>query len=174
MDEIPKGAPGSSAPDSTKWIYRIVMAVVLGEAIWNFLVSFTNDLVVPAITRIVGVRSDLKVSNLLATIVELCLAGIIAFVLNSRSRKTPLAVLKPKNPAPTVASTPVPVVVHPVASTANAMATAAASSPATIPALTTSRHAPVPPATPAKPAEPKPKKPVYYNIVGEPVDADDE
>jgi hypothetical protein len=174
MDEIPKEAPGSSAPDSRKWIYRIVMAVVLGEAIWNFLVSFTNDLVLPAITRIVGVRSGVKVSNLLATIVELCLAGIIAFVLNSRSRKTPLAILKPTNPATAaVASAPVPVVVRPVAPTSSAMATAAASSLATMPALTTSRHAPVPPATAAKPAEPKPGKKVYYNIVGEPVDNDE-
>lgn len=172
MDEIPKEAPGSSAPDSTKWMYRIVMAVVLGEAIWNFLASFTNDLVLPTIARIVDVRSDVKVSNLLATSVELCLAGIIVVVLNSRSRKTPLAVLKPTNPAPAVASTPVPVVVRPVAPTSSAMATAAASSPATMPALTTS--APVPPPTAAKPAGPKPGKKVYYNIVGEPVDIDDE
>ena len=180
MDEIPKVTPRPSAPDSSKWIYRIVIAVVLGEAIWSFLASFTNDLVLPAIARIVGgIQFDFKVSNFFASIIELCLAGIVAIVLNSWSRKILMADLKPANRASVVAPVPVPasaamaVVVPPNAPTSSAMATAAESA-ATANALKTPIPAPPPsPLPPAKPAQPTRKKQVYYNIVGEPVDTDD-
>ena len=176
MDEIPKVTPRPSAPDSSKWIYRIVIAVVLGEAIWSFLASLTNDLVLPAIARIVGgIQFDFKVSNFFASIIELCLAGIVAVVLNSWSRKILMADLKPANRASLVAPAPVPasaamaVAVPPTTPTSSAVATAAA---ATCVEDANSR-ATTPPLPPAKPAQPTREKQVYYNIVGEPVDTDD-
>ena len=171
MDETPKVTPRPSAPDSSKWIYRIVIAVVLGEAIWSFLASFTNDLVLPAIARIAGgIQFEFKVSNFLASIIELCLAGIVAIVLNAWSRKILVADLKPANrasvvaPAPVPASTAMVVVVPPTAPTSSAMATAAASA-GTAAALKTPIPAPAPsPLPPAKPAQPTREKRVYYNI----------
>src|SRR5215469_7209179 len=122
----------SSAPDS-KWIYRIVIAVVLGEAIWNFLASLTNDLLLPAIQRVVGgVQFEFKVSNLFASIIELCLAGIVAVVLNSRSRIILRADLKPANRASVVPPVPAsamttPAILPSAVPTSSAMATAATS-----------------------------------------------
>ena len=45
----------SEAPaDSGKWVGRVVVAVILGEGIWGLLVSITNNLALPALTRIMG------------------------------------------------------------------------------------------------------------------------
>jgi hypothetical protein len=181
MDEIPKVTPRASAPDSSKWIYRIVIAVILGEAIWSFLVSCTNDLVLPAIARIVGgIQFEFKVSNFLASIIELCLAGIVAMVLNSRSRKVRMAELKPAKrssvvtiPPPVPASAAAAIIVPPTAPTSSAMATAAAAAPTATALKTPIAAPPRSPQPPAKPAQPKREKQVYYNIVGEPVDTDD-
>lgn len=55
MDEIlNKSAPELSQADSRKWISRIVIAVVLGEAVWGCLVSITNNLALPAMARVMG------------------------------------------------------------------------------------------------------------------------
>ena len=182
MDEIPKKGPdpGSSAPDSSKWIYRIVIAVVLGEAIWNFLASLANDLLLPTIAKVVGgVQFDFKVSNFFASIIGLCLAGTVAVVLNSWSRKIRRADLKPANRASVVAPAPLPATAAPAvlpfaAPTSSAMATEATSAAARATALKVPAPAPSPVPPPAKPPKPTREKQIYYNIVGEPVDADDE
>ena len=179
MDEIPKLTPRPSAPDSSKWIYRLVIAVVLGEAIWSFLASFTNDLVLPAIARIVGgIQFDFKVSNFFASIIELCLAGIVAVVLNSWSRIIPRADLKSANRASIVTSgpppaTPKPAILPSAVPTSSNMATAATAAAAAT-AFKAPAPAPSPVPPPANPPKPTRQKQTYYNIVGEPVDEDDE
>jgi hypothetical protein len=179
MDEIRNKGPDprSSAPDS-KWIYRIVIAVVLGEAIWSFLASLTNDLLLPAIARVVGgVPFDFKVSNFSASIVELCLAGVVAVVLNSWSRII-LRAEKSANRPLVVTSFPPPATPKPILSSAiptpSKIATAETSAAAAATALKAPAPAPSPIPPPANPPKPARQKQTYYNIVGEPVDADDE
>jgi hypothetical protein len=46
MDQTVKTFTSEGA-DARKWIGRIIMAVILGEAIWNLIVSVMNNLVVP-------------------------------------------------------------------------------------------------------------------------------
>ena len=180
MDEIPNKGPDprSSTPDS-KWIYRIVMAVVLGEAIWGFLASLTNGLLLPVIARVVGgVPFVFKLSNFFASIIELCLAGIVAVVLNSWSRIIPRADLKSANRASMVTSgpppaTPKPAILPSAVPTSSNMATAATAAAAAT-ALKAPAPVPSPVPPPANPPKPTRQKQTYYNIVGEPVDEDDE
>jgi hypothetical protein len=173
--------PESSSADSRKWIGGIVIAVVLGEAIWGFLVSITNNLALPAMARVMGGdaqsplylgKGDFNVQALFTSFLELCFAGIMAVLLNSWSQKPGRVRPKPVRLAP-VEARATPVVTPPVAS------------PATPAAGTTIQEAKEPvrsvlsapqPPSPhtARPAKPKPPKAVYYNIVGEPVDPDDE
>ena len=46
MDQTGK-AFRSEPADARQWIGRIIMAVILGEAIWSLIVSVMNNLVVP-------------------------------------------------------------------------------------------------------------------------------
>src|ERR1700751_4061100 len=89
-------APESSSADSIKWIGGIVIAVVLGEAIWEFLVSITINLALPAMARDMGGdaqsplylgKSGFNVPALFTSFLELCFAGILAVLLNSWSQK---------------------------------------------------------------------------------------
>jgi hypothetical protein len=176
-------SPESSPEDSRTRIGRIVIAVVLGEAIWGFLVSITNNLAVPAMARAMGGdpqsplylgKGDFNVQALFTSVLELCLAGIVAVLLNSWSRQ-PGRVRAKTVRIPPVEAPPPPVVALP----ATPPATPAAN-PATQEAEAPVRTAPSAPQPPppspqtAQPAKPKPQKAVYYNIVGEPVDPDDE
>jgi hypothetical protein len=82
VDEIlNKSAPESSQADSRKWISRIVIAVVLGEAVWGCLVSITNNLALPAMARVMGGdpqsplylgKGDVNVQALFISVLELC------------------------------------------------------------------------------------------------------
>jgi len=174
-------APESSPADSRKWIGRIVIAVLLGEAIWGFLVSITNNLALPAMARAMGGDSqspmylgkgDFNVQGLFASVLELCFAGIMAVLLNSWSQKRgrvprkPVLVTSVEAPPVPVVTPPAPSPVTPAADTA----TQEAAAPVSVP----SAPQPSPSRQIAKPAKPKPTKAVYYNIVGEPVDTDDE
>ena len=67
-----------------KWIGGIVIAVVLGEAIWAFLVSITINLALPAMARVMGGdaqsplylgKGDFNVQALFTSFLELCLLG---------------------------------------------------------------------------------------------------
>jgi large-conductance mechanosensitive channel len=80
------------------WIGQIIVAVILGEAIWNLIVSVMNNLVVPWLGDVMGQSSGLPTSftqrpynypDLFVSAVELCIAGIIAAILNHffRQRK---------------------------------------------------------------------------------------
>jgi hypothetical protein len=175
-------APESSPADSRKWIGRIVIAVLLGEAIWGFLVSITNNLALPAMARAMGGDSqsplylgkgDFNVRGLFTSVLELCFVGITAVLLNSwlqkpgRVRRKPVRVTSVEAPPAPVVTPPAPSPATPAAGTIIQEATAPVR---TVPST------PQPPPSPqiAKPAKPKPPKAVYYNIVGEPVDTDDE
>ncbi len=177
----------SPAADSRLWIGRFVIAVVLGEAIWGFLVSITNNLALPAMARALSGdtqsplslgKGDFNIPGLFASTLELCFAAIVALLLNSWSQKpqrvrairsrtvsteAPPARIPAVEPTPaqTVApSAPTPVV---PAKAATAPQTSGITAPST----------PGPPPAADEPTKPKKQKAVYYNIVGEPVDPDE-
>lgn len=173
--------PESFPADSRKWISRIVIAVLLGEAIWGLLVSIINNLALPAMARAMGGDStsplylgkgDFNIQGLFTSVLELCFAGIVAVLLNSWSQKA--GHVRRKFVAASVESSLAPVVTHPAPSPATPPVDTAIQE-ATVTARSET-SAPQPPPSPqvAKPAKPKPPKVVYYNIVGEPVDTDDE
>jgi hypothetical protein len=93
MDETPRTPSSeSSGLDAGAWIGRVVIAVILAEAIWGFIVSVTNGLVLPLLARTMGGdvqsplylgKGDINVPALFTAVLELCFAGIAAVVLNS-------------------------------------------------------------------------------------------
>jgi hypothetical protein len=198
------GIPNTSPPvpmSPGRWIGKIIVAVIVGEAIWGFLVSLTNGLIVPGLARVMGGdaqspvylgKGDFNLTGIFVSILELCLAGVVAILLNqwssgpSRGRvktikvrtvKAAMPSIAPAGPAMPPASAPqiTPAIseLAPVA-----MAAAVAADPASLPVpsapVAASPPAPKPAAPVAKPAaQVKPEKPkpheVYYNIVGEPI-----
>jgi hypothetical protein len=179
-----------SPADSRKWIIRIMLALILGQAIWALVVSLTSNLLVPLTARVMGGdpasplylgKGDIDVPGLFVAILEFCLAGIVAAVLSSWLGKSPKIVrrkvvapgslsLQSAVAAPKLAATPAPAVAPPKPV-----------QPATPLAAPVTPVAPAPPAVkPATPAAPpvaaKPQKPkeVYYNIVGDPITMDDD
>ena len=81
----------SEGPDARKWMGRIIIAVILGEAIWSLIVSVMNNVVVPWLGDVVGQSSGLPASftqrpynypDLFVSIAEVCIAGIAAVILN--------------------------------------------------------------------------------------------
>jgi hypothetical protein len=105
MSEITNAAaPDSAAPASLlsgKWIAKVILAVILAEAIWGLIVSLTNSLILPALARVMGGdpqsplylgKGDFNVPAIFSSILELCLAGIAAVVLNQWSRSAPVRV----------------------------------------------------------------------------------
>jgi hypothetical protein len=174
--------PESPPVGSWIWISRIVIAVVLGEAIWGVLVSITNNLVLPAMARVMGGdpqsplylgKGEFNVQALFISVVQLCFAGIVVVLLNSWSQK-PRRV-RPKTVRLTSVEAPPSSVVAPAAvSPATPAADTAIQAKAPV---TTVLSGPQPtPSSPqiAKPGKPSPPKVVYYNIVGEPVDPDNQ
>src|SRR5438309_4630983 len=76
----------SEGSDARKWIGRIIIAVILGEAIWSLIVSVMNNLVVPWLGDVMGRSSGLPTSftqrpydypDLFVSILEFCIAGTI-------------------------------------------------------------------------------------------------
>ena len=171
MNEIRQGAASEVSPaDSRIWIGRILTGVVLGEAIWGFLASITNNLALPAMARFMGGdaqsplflgKGDFNVAPLFTSLLELCFAGIVAVLVNSWSQKAGRVRSKPLRAVP-VAPPADPTIAANTAMQANS-------------AVTTIQPANPSPQV-AGPAKQKPKQPkqVYYNIVGEPVESDDE
>ena len=172
----------SEAPaDSGKWVGRVVVAVILGEGIWGLLVSIINNLALPALTRIMGAepqsplylgKSDFNFAALFTAVLQLCFGGIVAVILYSWARQPSRirarvvqrasVVEQPRAslvPAP-VDSPPSPVTETPPSEPVRPVQAAAPPTPQ--------------PAQPSKPAKPKKPREVYYNIVGEPIESDDE
>jgi hypothetical protein len=171
MNEIQQVAASELSPaDSRTWIGRILIGVILGEAIWRFLASITADLVLPGMARFMGGdarsplylgKGDFNVASLFTSILELCFAGIVAVLLNSWSQKTRR--IRVRTTRPVAVAVPANLSISPAANTATQ-----AIAPETVAQPTQ------PPAQTPAPAKPKPPKKVYYNIVGEPVETDDE
>lgn len=200
MEDPSNTSPSLSASDSKKWILRIALALLLGQAIWGLVASLTSNLIVPLTARVMGNdpnsplylgKGDIDIPPLFVSIVEFCLAGIVAVIMNSWVQK-PLRTLRRKTasagslslqapaPVPSLAvaaprtqaapAAPVPVAAPP----AKPVQAAPAPAPAAPPVAATAGAKPVAPPPPAKPEKPKPPKEVYYNIVGEPISMDDD
>ena len=182
----------SEAPvDSGKWVGRVIVAVILGEGIWGLLVSITNNLALPAMTRIMGAdaqsplylgKGDYNFAALFTSVLQLCFAGIVAVLLYSwarEPRRIRTRVVQPARTAqeirsetPGLASPPIasPPVVSPPVASPSAPAEETRRPPTEIAKPIQATPAPQPP----QPAKPKKQKEVYYNIVGEPIESDDE
>jgi hypothetical protein len=188
MDDVAKAfAPELSPTGSRKWIGRLVVAVLVGVAIWNFVVSLTLNVVLPALARIMEAdpqsplylgKGDLNPAPLFAAVLELCFALIAAILVNSWSQRAPKPARKRSaSAAPSAMSAAAP-------SIALAAPTPRVAQPTDLsPVPTTAPVAPQPsnppqaaqaPASPAKGEKPSKPKKVYYNIVGERIEADDE
>ncbi len=81
----------SESTDTRRWIGRIIMAVILGEAIWSVIVSVMNNVVVPWLGDLFGQSSGLPTSftqrpynypDLFVSIIEFCIAGLVAATIN--------------------------------------------------------------------------------------------
>jgi hypothetical protein len=89
MDDRPRTFPPET--ETRRWIGRLLIAVILGEAIWSLIVSLMNNVVVPWLGAVMGPSSGLPASflqrpydypDLFVSIVELCLAGLVAVGIN--------------------------------------------------------------------------------------------
>ena len=100
----------SEGPDARKWIGRIIIAVILGEAIWSLIVSVMNNLVVPWLGDVIGQSSRLPTSftqrpynypDLFVSILEFGIAATIAVILNYFFQRQRVITVKPaKSPVP--------------------------------------------------------------------------
>jgi hypothetical protein len=119
-------------------------------------------------------KGDFNIQALFISVLELCFAGIVAVLLYAWSQKPGRVRAKPVRPIPV--EVPVaPVVPSPAASPATPPGdTAIHQAPAPVRNVLSAPPSPSPSPQAAKPAKPKPPKPVYYNIVGEPLDPEDE
>ena len=90
MDQTVKTFTSEGA-DARGWIGRIIVAVILGEAVWNLIVSLMNNLLVPWLGDVMGQSSGLPTSftqrpynypDFFVSVFEACIAGLVAAVLN--------------------------------------------------------------------------------------------
>ena len=154
-----------TSEDPRKWIGRIIMAVILGEAIWNLIVSVMNNLVVPWLGDLFGQSSGLPTSftqrpynypDLFVSILEFCIAALVAAIINYFfQRPRAVRVRTVKSAVPTAPVEPVRVIPR---SEAPAPQPQAAMTPATTtqprltqPALTQATMPVAPPAPVTKP-----------------------
>jgi hypothetical protein len=178
----------SEGPDSRKWIGRIIIAVILGEAIWTLIVSVMNNLVVPWLGDVMGQSSGLPASftqrpydypDLFVSILEFGIAATIAAILNYFFQRQRAIIVKPvKSPVPTK---PGPVAPAPPIKVAPAAPAPFVSQPRPLAVAPPAPPVANPPATKPLPTAPKAEAPkvkkpkeAYYNIVGEPVPSDDD
>ena len=83
--------PAGSFPSDRRWIVRIIIAVILGEAVWTLIVSIMNNVIVPWLGDLMGPSAGLPTSfvqrpynypELFVSIFEVCIAGLVAAILN--------------------------------------------------------------------------------------------
>jgi hypothetical protein len=83
--------PAGSFPSDRRWIGRIIIAVILGEAVWTLIVSLMNNVIVPWLGDLMGPSAGLPTSfvqrpynypELFVSIFEVCIAGLVAAILN--------------------------------------------------------------------------------------------
>ncbi len=87
----------SDGADTRRWIGRLIIAVLLGEAIWGLIVSFMNHVFVPWLGDIMGPSSGLPTSftqrpynypELFVSVFEFCIAGLVAAIINYFLQRT--------------------------------------------------------------------------------------
>ena len=129
----------SEGGDARRWMGRIIMAVILGEAIWSLIVSVMNNLVVPWLGDVMGQTSGLPTSftqrsynypDLFVSILEFCSAGIIAVIVNYLFQRQRAGGVKPvKSSAPTAPVEPAGVVPQAATAAATTQATSRVAPP---------------------------------------------
>jgi len=166
-------------------------AVILGEAIWSLIVSIMNNLVVPWLGDMMGQASGLPTSftqrpydypDLFVSVLEFCIAGIMAVMLNYfLQRQRPRRVKPVKSSAATGPVEPARVVPQATAAAATTQATSPVAPPAPVakpdpvtpPApVTLAPAAPVPfvaPAPVARPMAVAPSAPPVANLAAKPL-----
>src|ERR1700722_17765926 len=81
----------SQAANGRGWIGRLIIAVLLGEAIWGLIVSVMNNVIVPWVGDAMGTSSGLPTSftrrpynypELFVSVFEFCIAGLVAAIIN--------------------------------------------------------------------------------------------
>src|ERR1700687_2817868 len=81
----------SDGGDARRWFGRIIIAVLLGEALGGVIVSVMSNVVVPWLGDVMGQSSGLPTSftqrpynypELFVSVFEFCIAGLVAAVLN--------------------------------------------------------------------------------------------
>jgi hypothetical protein len=174
----------SERADARQWIGRIIMAVILGEAIWSLIVSVMNNLVVPWLGDVMGPSSGLPTSftqrpydypDLFISVLEFCIAGMMAVMLNYFLQRQRAGRVKPvKSSAPTAPVEPPRIIPQAVAATTRATspvappAPVAKPDPVTPPApVTVAPAAPAPfvaPAPVARPVAVAPSAPPVANL----------
>lgn len=147
--------------DSGKWIGRIVAGVLLGEAIWNLIVSVMNNVFVPWLGDVIGQSSGLPTSftqrpynypDFLVAVLEFCIAAIAAVTLNYLFQRQAASGAKPaKTAVPTKLVEPASLVLQ-----SAAPATQIEAASPIIAAAPVAKPNPVVPATPATPVPPAP------------------
>jgi len=74
-----------------RWIAKVILAVILAEAAWALIVSLTNNLILPLLARIMDAdvqsplylgKGDINVPALFSSVLQFCIAGIVAVLLN--------------------------------------------------------------------------------------------
>ena len=122
----------SEGSDARKWMGRIIAAVILGEAIWSLIVSVMNNLVVPWLGDVLGQSSGLPASftqrpydypDLFVSILEVCIAGSMAVILNYFFRQKSGSVKAIKSPVPIAPVQPAGVVPQAVTAVVRTQAT---------------------------------------------------
>jgi len=198
MDALSNPLAADLSPaESRKWMGRLLVAVLLGAAIWNFVASLTGAVVLPALARVMETdpqsplylgKGDFNFPALFTSILELCFAAIAALMVNSWSQRRPRtarrksAAVAPATglsiSAPAAAPFREPMSQVPPAIAAPAVLPSVSQPgsppPQAVPKIPVAQAPAPPPAKSEKLAKPKPPKEVYYNIVGEPVERDDE
>jgi hypothetical protein len=193
MDEAPKVfAPELSPAASRRWMGRLVIAVLLGAALWNFVASLTVNVVVPGLARVMEAdaqspfylgKGDINVAAFFISLLELCFAMIAVLAVSTLSDRRPKPVRRRSaSLAPSLVSAPI----IPPAATIPAQPYPRAEPPrepkpvptpapvAPRPVTQTQPAAPQTQVAPAPPAKPPKAKKVYYNSVGDPIEVDDE
>jgi hypothetical protein len=212
MDETAKiPSPSWSTWAPRKWIGLIVSGLVLGEAIWIAIVSLTRDVILPLMAMAMAGdnssplylgKQEFNLPDLFAAVLQLCVAGLFAIVLNAWMMKKPKTIknksLSLKQAVPQAARAPLktaaaaqtsappvsqaratnlpppapPVIPKDVGEPAVFKSSQPARVAPTKPQIPAPPGAAAPKPTPPKPAS-KPKE-VYYNIVGERISPLDE
>src|SRR5207244_13266408 len=126
----------SEGADARKWIGRIILAVILGEAIWSLIVS--NNLVAPWLGDVMGQASGLPTSftqrpydypDVFVSVLEFCIAGIVAVMLNYFLQRQRAGGVKPVKSSAATAPVEPALVPQATAATATTQATSPVAPP---------------------------------------------